>query len=105
MHASRLVAGTTIVHSVTVNAPAADKVIVNASGCFEFNDVNFNDQAHCEITTTTTITVANTMRAQLAFGGSQALHRPAQICRQPIHTVARCNTAVTHGGSFWARPA
>lgn len=54
----------TIVRSVTVNAPAAGKVIVNASGFFSFSDPLDADVARCEITTATTILNANTIWAQ-----------------------------------------
>jgi len=54
----------TIVRSVTVNAPAAGKVIVNASGFFSFEDPNDRDEARCEITTATTILNPNAIRAQ-----------------------------------------
>jgi hypothetical protein len=54
----------TIVRSVTINAPAAGKVIVNASGFFSFTDQNDADMARCEITTATTIVDGNTIYAE-----------------------------------------
>jgi hypothetical protein len=53
---SRTVPGTdTVIRSVTINAPAAGKVIVNASAFFEFPSAATLDNARCEISTTTTI--------------------------------------------------
>ena len=54
----------TIVRSITVNAPAAGKVIVNASGFFSFSDPLDADVARCEITTATTIVNPNTIWAE-----------------------------------------
>jgi hypothetical protein len=62
----------TIVRSVIVNAPAAGKVIVNASGSFVFLTLAGPDSARCEITTATTINNDNSMRAGEMAGDSMS---------------------------------
>ena len=51
-----LTAVDTIVRSVTITVPAAGRVIVNASGYFEFANSATSDGGRCEITEGTTIT-------------------------------------------------
>jgi hypothetical protein len=56
--------------SVTINAPTPGKVIVNASGFFEFNSSG-SDQAACEITTSATTIDGNfAFRAAEDFSGA-----------------------------------
>lgn len=55
-----------IIRSVTLNAPVAGKVIVNASGFFQFLSVGAIDGAQCEITTATTINAEHSMWAREA---------------------------------------
>jgi hypothetical protein len=59
-----------IVRSLTITAPAAGKIIVNASGFFEMLDALLIDYARCEITTAATLVNAATFHARERAAGS-----------------------------------
>jgi hypothetical protein len=71
----------TIIRSVTVNAPAAGKVIVNASGSLRFNDHLTAEDAACDVTAGNSIPFNTVMRAR-EFGTTDAvLEMPFGIAR------------------------
>jgi hypothetical protein len=100
----------TIVRSVTVNAPAAGKVIVNASGFFSFSDALDADSVRCEITTATTIVNPNAILAQesanqamflVPFGPTRGFNVPAGnttfnlVCQELLGIVGVSNPFMT----------
>jgi hypothetical protein len=63
---------TSIVRSVTITAPAAGRVIVNASGYFAFDDAAGRDSARCSITTGIAVSFNNLIIAAERTGGGDA---------------------------------
>ena len=61
-----LTTAATVIRSVTINAPAAGNVIVNASAFFDFGNFATLENARCEITTATTIDNAHALYAREA---------------------------------------
>jgi hypothetical protein len=59
-----------VVRSVTIAAPAAGRVIVNASGYFSFDDVAGRDSGRCSITTGVAVDFSYLIIAAERTGGA-----------------------------------
>jgi hypothetical protein len=62
--------GATIVRSISISAPDSGRVIVNASGYFDFNSAAAVDTARCSITTGTALDFSYLILAGERSGGS-----------------------------------
>jgi hypothetical protein len=84
----------TIISSVTVNAPAAGKVVVNASAGFRFSSNVSSEYARCELTTS-----ATTITSQYSLAVGEIA--PTAILEIPFSTTRGFNVPAGNTTFYW----